>query len=48
MRSIDIDDEYALDYWSKELDVSQQKLKSAVQVAGSAAPDVKRELKKTV
>jgi hypothetical protein len=45
-RSIDIDDEYALDYWARELKVSQTKLKNAVLAAGSAADDVKRELKK--
>jgi Protein of unknown function (DUF3606) len=45
-RSIDIDDEYALDYWARELNVSQAKLKNAVLAAGSAAIDVKKELKK--
>jgi len=45
-RSIDINDEYALDYWARELNVSQTKLKNAVLAAGSAAIDVKKELKK--
>lgn len=45
-RSIDINDEYALDYWARELNVSQKKLKNAVLAAGSAAADVKKELKK--
>lgn len=45
-RSIDINDEYALDYWARELNVSQTKLKNAMLAAGSAVIDVKKELKK--
>jgi hypothetical protein len=45
-RSIDINDEYALDYWARELNVSQAKIKNAVLIAGTAVIDVKRELKK--
>jgi len=45
-RSIDISDDYALDYWAKELNVTQARLKNAVLVVGTAAIDVKRVLKK--
>ena len=45
-RSINIDDDYALEFWARELNVSQKKLKAAVQVAGTYVTDVKRELKK--
>lgn len=45
-RSIDIEYDYALDFWAREFNVSQDKLKAAVLIAGTAAPDVKRELKK--
>jgi len=44
-RSIDIEDDYALEYWTRELNVSQTKLKAAVNSAGSFLPDVKKELK---
>jgi hypothetical protein len=43
-RSVDIDDEYALDFWAKELGVTQVRLKAAVLAAGTGVPDVKREL----
>jgi len=45
-RSMDIDDAYTLDFWAREFNVSKEKLKAAVMVAGNAVPDVKRELKK--
>jgi hypothetical protein len=45
-RYIDIEDEYALDFWAREFNVSGSKLKAAVLVAGTAVPDIKRELKK--
>ena len=45
-RSVDIDDEYALDFWARELSVTEVRLKAAVLVAGTALPDVKRELTK--
>lgn len=45
-RTVDIDDAYTLDFWMKEFNVSEAKLKSAVLAVGSSAPDVKRELKK--
>lgn len=44
-RSIDIEDDYALEYWTRELNVSQTRLKAAVSSAGSFLPDVKKELK---
>jgi bifunctional non-homologous end joining protein LigD len=46
MRSVYIEDDYALDFWAREFEVSKAKLKAAVLVAGSSATDVKRELKK--
>ncbi|OKS88156.1 DUF3606 domain-containing protein [Mucilaginibacter polytrichastri] len=45
-RSVDIDDAYALEFWAREFNVSQEKVKAAVLAAGTAALDVKRELKK--
>jgi predicted DNA-binding protein YlxM (UPF0122 family) len=45
-RSINIDDDYALDFWAKELNVSKKKIKDAVSIAGNSVSDVKRELKK--
>jgi uncharacterized protein DUF3606 len=44
-RSINIEDEYALEFWTRELNVSRKKLKDAVLSAGTAVMDVKRELK---
>jgi hypothetical protein len=45
-RSVDINDEYALDFWSKELGVTRVRLQAAVRAAGTSVPDVKRELTK--
>jgi hypothetical protein len=45
-RSINIHDDYALEFWARELNVSQKKLLAAVGIAGTAVTDVKRELKK--
>jgi hypothetical protein len=45
-RSVDIDDAYALEFWAREFNVSKKKIIAAVLAAGTAAPDVKRELKK--
>jgi hypothetical protein len=45
-RTINIDDDYALEFWVRELNVSQKKLIAAVRQAGTAAIDVKRELNK--
>jgi hypothetical protein len=45
-RTVDIEDAYALEFWAREFNVSQEKVKAAVLTAGTAAPDVKRELKK--
>ncbi|GAA4329028.1 hypothetical protein GCM10023149_33410 [Mucilaginibacter gynuensis] len=45
-RTVDIDDAYALEFWAREFNVSQDKVKAAVLAAGTIAPDVKRELKK--
>jgi hypothetical protein len=43
-RSVDINDEYAMDFWTKELGVTPAKLKAAVFAAGTGVPDIKREL----
>lgn len=45
-RMVDIEDEYALELWTREFNVSEEKLKAAVMIAGQAVPDVKRQLKK--
>jgi len=41
-RSIDTNDEYALEFWAGEFNVTLTKLKAAVVAAGTNAPDVKR------
>ncbi len=43
-RSIDIDDEYALEMWSRDLNVTTAKLKAAIQLAGTAVDDVRKQL----
>jgi len=45
-RSIDIEDEYAIGFWTRELSVTQTKLKAAVETVGTSVTDVRRELKK--
>ena len=45
-RTIDINDEYALEFWSREFDVTHSKLKAVILAAGEAAADVRRQLKK--
>jgi len=45
-RSVDIDDDYALDFWAREFNVTKRKLKAATLVAGKLATDVKKELNK--
>jgi len=45
-RTIDVGDEYAVNYWMKELGVSERRLKAAVNIAGNSAVEVKRELNK--
>ncbi|RFZ90086.1 DUF3606 domain-containing protein [Mucilaginibacter conchicola] len=45
-RTVDVDDPYALEFWSQEFKVSQAKINAAVNAAGTSAPDVKRQLKK--
>ncbi|PJJ85002.1 DUF3606 domain-containing protein [Mucilaginibacter auburnensis] len=43
-RSIDIDDEYALEMWSRELNVTTAKLKAAIQAVGTAVDAVRKQL----
>ena len=45
-RSVNVDDDYAMEFWARELNVSKSKLVAAVVVAGTSVPDIKRELKK--
>ncbi|MET3979754.1 hypothetical protein ABIB62_002344 [Mucilaginibacter sp. UYP25] len=45
-RTVDIEDQYALDFWTQQLGVTELKLKAAVKIVGSAFPAVRRELKK--
>jgi len=45
-RSVDIEDDYALEFWTRELNTSGPKLKAAVRAAGTSVPDVKRALNK--
>ncbi|WP_299516643.1 DUF3606 domain-containing protein [Mucilaginibacter sp.] len=45
-RSINIEDQYAPEFWASKLKVSQTKLKDEVEAVGPSAVDVKRELKK--
>lgn len=43
-RSIDIDDEYALEMWSRELNVTTTRLKAAIRAAGAVVDDVRKQL----
>ncbi len=45
-RTIDISDEYAVDYWVQELKTTKTKLLAAVAEAGDAFEAVNRQLKK--
>jgi len=45
-RSIDMEDEYAIDFWTREFSVTQAKLKAAVETVGTCVTNVRRELKK--
>ena len=45
-RSIYVDDDHALEFLVRELNVSQRKLLAAVLLAGTVVNDVKRALKK--
>jgi hypothetical protein len=44
-RSIDIEDDYALDFWSRAFGVSAEKIKVAVKAVGNSAIAVQKELK---
>lgn len=44
---INVEQEYEDRYWTKELDVSPQQLREAVQAAGTSADAVKTHLKRT-
>jgi hypothetical protein len=41
---INVEQEHELNYWSKELGVSREQLRSAVQQAGSLVKDVRQHL----
>ena len=42
---INVNEEWELRYWTKELGVSEQELRKAVQKAGTSVDAVRRELK---
>ena len=44
---IDVNEDYELSYWTKELGVSRDELKSAVQKVGPVAKDVREHLGKS-
>jgi hypothetical protein len=46
-RSVDIDDDYAVDYWILELNTTKGKLLAAVAEVGGSFEEVKRQLKRT-
>ncbi|MCJ8212072.1 DUF3606 domain-containing protein [Mucilaginibacter sp. RS28] len=43
-RTIDINDEYAMEMWSRELNVTTAKLKAAIQLVGTAVDAVRKQL----
>jgi hypothetical protein len=45
-RTVDTSDDYAVDYWMRELNTTKSKLLAAVNEVGSAFEAVKRQLKK--
>jgi hypothetical protein len=44
---VNVNDDAELDYWTRRFDVSEQRLKAAVQKVGVIIDDVARELKGT-
>ena len=46
-RSVDINDDYAVDYWILELNTTKGKLLAAVAEVGDSFEEVKRQLKRT-
>lgn len=45
-RSVDLGDDYAVDYWTKQLNTTKAKLQAAVAEVGDSFEAVKRQLKK--
>lgn len=45
-RTVDVADDYAIDYWTQELNTTKGKLLAAVAEVGDSFEDVKRHLKK--
>ena len=45
-RSVDINDDYAVDYWTQELNTTKGKLLAAVAEVGDSFEAVKKQLKK--
>jgi hypothetical protein len=45
-RTVDVADDYAIDYWTLELNTTKSKLLAAVAEVGDSFEDVKRHLKK--
>jgi hypothetical protein len=46
-RSVDTSDDYAVDYWTQELNTTKTKLLAAVVEVGDSLEAVKKQLKKT-
>lgn len=46
MRSIDTGDDYAVEYWTRELNTTKSKLLAAVAEVGDSFDAVKKQLKK--
>ena len=46
-RSVDTSDDYAVDYWTQELNTTKAKLLAAVAEVGNAFEAVKKQLRKT-
>lgn len=46
-RTVDTSDDYAVDYWTQELNTTKVKLLAAVAEAGDSFEAVKRHLKKS-
>jgi hypothetical protein len=44
-RTIDLDDQYAVDFWTEQFRVTEVKLRTTVQSVGNAVADVKYDLR---
>ena len=46
-RTVNIDDDYAVEYWTRQLNTTQAKLLAAVNEVGNDYAEVKKQLKKS-